>query len=163
MKKMIVKVLEGILNLVRKSVRKIVTWQPLYNVARKRANRKMLVEYTMQKGAVELDGSGYKMLKLERPEGLSDKGYNIYVDDILVSHIDNASGKVYFPENAIKNNYELVDHNRRILRNLSKGGLKLNESFREYFENKDSDESRYDRSFESNIHTHLSAVGWQIF
>lgn len=163
MKKMIMKILEGTLNLVRRLVRRIVSWEPLYNVARKRANRKMLVEYTMQKGAVELDNSGHKVLKLERLEGSSSNGYKIMVDDILVCHIEDKSGKVYFPESAVKYNYELVDHTRKILRNLSKGGLKLNESFREYFEEKDNDDSRYDRNFESNISRHLSAVGWQIF
>lgn len=163
MKKMIMKVLEGILNLLRKSLRQVVAWEPLYNVARKRANRKVLVEYTLQKGAIELDGSGYHVLKLERPEGISDKGYNIHVDDELVCHVDDKTGKVYFPEGAIKNNYELVTHVRKILRNLSKGGLRLNVSFREYFETKDNDDNRYDRSYESNIDRHLCAVGWQIF
>lgn len=163
MKKMIMKILEGTLNLVRRLVRRIVSWEPFYNTFRKRASRKTLVEYTMQKGAIELDGSGYRVLKLERPEGLSDKGFNIFVDNIHVCHINNESGKVYFPESAVKNNYELVDHTRKILRNLSKGGLRLNESFREYFEMKDNDDSRYDRNYESNIETHLSAIGWQIF
>lgn len=159
MKKIVLKLLEGIV----RSMRKILVWEPFYNVFRKKANRKMLVEYTMRKGAVELDGSGYHVLKLERPEGLSNKGYNIYVDDELVCHVDDKTGKVYFPEGAIKNNYELVTHVRKILRNLSKGGLRLNESFREYFEMKDNDESRYDRSYESNISSHLTAIGWQIF
>lgn len=162
MKNSVLRVLEGMLDLVRKLVRKIVTWEPLYNTARRRVSRKTLVEFTMQKGAVELDGSGYHVLKLERPEGISDKGYNIHVDDELVCHVDDKTGKVCFPEGAIKNNYELVTHVRKILRNLSKGGLKLNESFREYFETKDSDDSKYD-NYESNINTHLSAVGWSIF
>ena len=162
MKNLVVKILEGILNLVRRSVRQIIAWQPLYNVARKRANRKMLVEYSMQKGAIELDGSGYHVLKLERPEGLSKNGYRIFVDDELICVVDDATGKVSFTESSIKNRYELVEHVRRILRNLSKGGLKLSDSFREYFETKDSDESRYDRSYESNIDTHLCAVGWSI-
>lgn len=162
MKKLVLKVLEGIMRMVKLTVRRIITWEPLFNVARKRANRKMLVEYTMQKGAVELDNSGHKILKLERPEGLSNKGYNIHVDYELVCHVDDKTGKVYFPEGAIKNNYELVTHVRKILRNLSKGGLKLNESFREYFETKDSDDTKYDRNYDSNIDTHLCAVGWQI-
>lgn len=163
MKNMITKLSEGIFNLVRKIIRRIVTWEPLINVARKRASRKVLVECTFQKGAVELDGYGYRVLKLERPQGSSENGYRILVDDILICTIDNEFGKVKFTENSIKNHYELVDHARRILRNLSKGGHKLNESFREYFEEKDSDESRYDRSYESNIQSHLAAVGWQIF
>lgn len=163
MKKSVLRVLEGMLNLVRKLVRKIVTWEPFYNIARKKVSRKTLVEYSLQKGAVELDGSGYHVLKLERPEGLSNKGYNIYIDNEIICHIENESGKVYFPESAVKNNYELVTHVRRILRNLSKGGLKLNESFKAYFEEKDNDELRYDRSYESNISRHLEAVGWQIF
>ena len=163
MKKWVLKVSEGILNLVRKIVRQIIVWQPLYNTFRKRINRKTLVEYTFQKGAVELDGSGYHVLKLERPEGSSDNGFKIYVDDTLVCGIDNTSGKVYFPENVVRNHYELVEHTRKILRNLSRGGLKLNESFRTYFEEKDLDDTRYDRNFESNIDRHLCAVGWQIF
>lgn len=163
MKTMIMKLFEGILNLVRKSMRNIIAWEPLYNVFRKKANRKMLVEYTLQKGAIELDGSGHYILKLERPQGSSENGYRIFIDNTLVCEIKDGDGKVYFPESVIKNDYELVEHVRRILRNLSKGGLKLNESFRTYFEEKDSDESRYDRSYESNIQSHLAAVGWQIF
>ena len=163
MKRMLAKVLEGIMNLVRKSVRQIITWHPLYNTFRKRVSRKTLVEYTFQKGAVELDGSGYKVLKLERPEGSSSNGYKILVDDILVCAVDDKFGKVSFTENVIKNKYELVDHTRRILRNLSKGGLKLNDSFREYFETSEKENPRYERNFESNIDTRLSAVGWQIF
>ena len=163
MKKMIMKVLEGIMNLVRRGMRQVIAWQPLYNTFRKRVNRKTLVEYTMQKGAIELDGSGYNIIELRRELGSNKSDFEIKVDDITVCKIDNASGKVYFTESAIKNNYELVEHIRRILRNLSKGGLKLNESFNEYFEEKDSNESRYDRSYESNIDSHLSAVGWQIF
>ena len=160
--KNVLRILDAVVKMVKLSIRKVIAWEPLYRATRKRASRKTLVEYSMQKGAIELDGSGYHVLKLERPEGLSDKGYNIYVDDELVCHIDDKSGKVYFPEGAIKNNYEMVTHIRKILRNLSKGGLKLNESFREYFETKDSDESKYD-NYESNINTHLSAVGWNIF
>ena len=117
----------------------------------------------MQKGAIELDGSGHSILKLERPQGDSSNGYRILIDNTLVCEIKDGDGKVYFPESVIRNNYELVEHVRKVLRNLSKGGLRLNESFREYFDSKDSDESRYDRSFESNIETHLSAIGWSIF
>ena len=163
MKNLMLRVLEGMLNLVRKLVRKIVTWEPLYNTARRRISRKTLVEFTMQKGAVELDGSGYHVLKLERPDGLSKNGYRIFIDDILVCSIDGSFGKVSFTEYAIKNHYNLVDHVRRILRNLSKGGLRLKDSFQTYFETKDSDESLYDRSYESNIDTHLCAVGWEIY
>lgn len=143
-------------------MRKVITWQPLYNTARRRVSRKTLVEFTMQKGAVELDGSGYHVLKLERPEGLSENGYRILVDDKLICAVDNETGKVRFTEDAIKNNYELVEHTRRILQNLSKGGLKLNESFGMYFEETENNDSRYDRNFESNIETHLAAVGWEI-
>lgn len=158
MKNLVLKVLEGILKLVRK----VISWEPLYNTFRKRASRKALVEYTMQKGAVELDGSGYNVLKLERPQGSSSNGYRILIDNELICAVDDKTGKVRFTENTIKNHYELVEHVRRILRNLSKGGLKLNESFREYFETKDMNDSKYDRSYESNIDTHLCAVGWQI-
>ena len=161
--KALLKVLDTVAKFVKLTVRKLIAWEPLFNVTRKRASRKTLVEYSMQKGAIELDGSGHHILKLERPQGLSNNGYSILVDNILICHINDVSGKVYFPESVIRNNYDLVEHIRRTLRNLSKGGLKLNESFREYFESKDSDESRYDRSYESNIETHLSAVGWGIF
>ena len=161
--KKLMKVLEGIMKMVKLTVRRIVTWEPLINVARKRASRKVLVEYSMQKGAVELDGSGYKVLKLERPEGSSSNGYRILVDDILVCTIDDKNGKVRFTENAIRNYYELIEHIRQVLRNLSRGGFKLNDSFREYFETKDMNDSKYDRSYESNIDTHLCSVGWQIF
>lgn len=159
MKKNIISTLfEGVL----KVVRKILSWEPFYNVFRKRASRKALVEYTMQKGAIELDGSGYHVLKLERPEGLSKNGFNILVDNTLICTIDNTTGRVSFTENCIKNNYELVEQVRRILRNLSRGGLKLNDSFNQYFEEKEAADSRYDCNYESNISTHLSAVGWSI-
>ena len=161
--KALLKVLDTVAKFVKLTVRKLIAWEPLFNVTRKRASRKTLVEYSMQKGAIELDGSGYHILKLERPQGLSSNGYKILIDNKLVCEINDEHGKVYFPESTVKNNYELVEHVRKILRNLSKGGLKLNESFREYFESKDSDESRYDRSYESNIQSHLAAVGWQIF
>ena len=163
MKKIIAKLLEGILNLVRKSMRNVIAWDPFYNVFRKRANRKMLVEYTMQKGAIELDGSGYSILKLERALGSSNSDFEIKIDNITICVISRIDGKVNFTEDAVKNNYNLVENVRRILRNLSRGGLKLNESFNEYFETKDNDDSKYDRTYESNIDTHLSAVGWQIF
>ena len=161
--KTLLKLLDGILNLVRKSIRQVIAWQPLYNTFRKRASRKTLVEYTMQKGAIELDGSGYSILKLERELGSNESDFEIKIDNIRVCIVGRRDGKVYFNENVIKNHYELVEHVRKILRNLSKGGLKLNESFNEYFEMKDSDDSRYDRSYESNISTHLSSVGWSIF
>ena len=157
--KNLLRVLDAVVKMVKLSVRKIIAWEPLYNVTRKRASRKTLVEYTMQKGAIELDGSGYSLIKLERELGSNNSDFEIIVDDIKICKIDKNSGRVYFSENAIKNNYELVEHARRILRNLSKGGLKLNDSFKEYFESKDS----YDNTYESNISTHLSAVGWQIF
>ena len=157
--KNLLRVLDAAVKMVKLSVRKIIAWEPLYNVTRKRASRKTLVEYTMQKGAIELDGSGYSLIKLERELGSNNSDFEIIVDDIKICKIDKNSGRVYFSENAIKNNYELVEHARRILRNLSKGGLKLNDSFKEYFESKDS----YDNTYESNISTHLSAVGWQIF
>lgn len=163
MKKIIAKLLEGILNLVRKSMRRFIAWDPFYNTARKRMSRKSLVEYSMQKGAIELDGSGYKILKLERELGSSNSDFDIIIDDIKICTINKVDGKVRFSEDVIKNHYDLIEHVRRILRNLSKGGLKLNESFKEYFETKDNDDSKYDRSYESNISTHLSAVGWQIF
>ena len=159
MKNLVLKVLEVILKLVRK----VISWEPLYNTFRKRASRKALVEYTMQKGAVELDGSGYKVLKLERPEGSSENGFNILVDNTLICTIDNTTGRVSFTENCIKNNYELVLQVRRILQNLSRGGLKINDTFNQYFEEKEAADSRYDNNYESNIDTHLSAVGWQIF
>ena len=161
--KNVLRILDGIVRMVKMTVRKIIAWEPLYRVTRKRASRKTLVEYTLQKGAIELDGSGYNVLKLERPEGSSKNGYRILVDNILICSIDGIFGKVNFTENAIKNHYELVEHVRKVLRNLSKGGLRLKDSFQTYFEEKDNDESRYDRNFESNIDTHLSAVGWQIF
>ena len=161
--KALLKVLDTVAKFVKLTVRKLIAWEPLFNVTRKRASRKTLVEYSMQKGAIELDGSGYHVLKLERPQGSSENGYKILVDNITVCEISDYSGKVYFPESAIKNNYKLVEHVRIILRNLSKGGLSLNDSFRTYFEEKDMDDSRYDRNFESNISTHLSAIGWQIF
>ena len=163
MKKWVLKVSEGLLNLVRRIMRKVISWDPFYNTARKRMNRKALVEYSLQKGAIELDGSGYRVLKLERPEGLSKNGYKIYIDNILVCRVENETGKVYFPENVIKNNYDLIEHVRKILRNLSKGGLNLGDSFRTYFEEKDNEESYYDRSYESNIDRHLTGIGWQIF
>ena len=151
------------MRMVKLNVRKIIAWEPLFNVTRRRASRKTLVEYCLQKGAIELDGSGYNLLTLKRELGSTESDFEIIIDDIKVCVINKVDGKVNFTENAIKNNYELVEHTRRILRNLSRGGLKLNESFNEYFETKDNDDSKYDRSYESNISTHLSAVGWQIF
>ena len=159
MKKIITKLLEGIV----RSMRKFLVWEPFYNVFRKRANRKMLVEYTMQKGAVELDGSGYRVLKLERKLGSTESDFEIIIDDIKVCVISRTDGKVSFTETAIKNHYDLIEHVRSILRNMSRGGLKLNESFNEYFIAKDNDDSHYDRNYESNIERHLSAIGWQIF
>lgn len=162
MKKLVLRVFERIMSLVRRLMRRIIAWDPLYNTAKKRMNRKSLVEYSLQKGAIELDGSGYHVLKLERPEGLSKNGYRILVDDILICSIDGSFGKVSFTECAIKNHYDLVNHVRGILRNLSRGGLRLKDSFQTYFEEKDSDDRTYD-NYESNIHTHLTAIGWQIF
>ena len=161
--KTLLRILDAVVKMVKLNIRKIIAWEPLYRVTRRRASRKTLVEYSMQKGAIELDGSGFKVLKLERPEGLSRNGFRIYIDDILICNVDSTSGKVGFTENSVKNYYELVNRVRKILRNVSKGGLRIKDAFETYFEENESNDPRYDRSFESNVETRMTAVGWQIF
>lgn len=154
------RILDGIMRMVKITFRKIVNWEPLYRAIVKKSSRKVLVEYCMQRGAIQLDGSGYSRLKLERPEGLSENGYRISVDDILVCSIDDKSGKVRFTENAIRNYYDLIEQARVILRNMSRGGLKLNESFRSYFETKDIEDFG---EYQSNAEKHMCGISWAIF
>lgn len=161
MKNSVLRVLEGMLNLVRKLVRKIVTWEPLFRTLSKKAkDNKKVVDLNFTKTACELDKSGHHVIKLET--GLDDtKDFSIIIDDILVAKVSKIRDKVYFTENAVKHNYELVEVVRNLLRRISKYG-KLNNLLNDYFEISEKENPRYDRSYESNIETHLSAVGWQI-